>query len=192
MSSQNPTPQLERMLSLLQTGPRGLLLRFYDQILRMRTGAPVWGLSRIAEGVYIGGQHRPKGWKLMKDAGIEAVLNMREAHHDDTLTGIGGTYHLHLPTRDNTPPELDDLERAADFIAEHSGEGRGVYIHCGVGVGRAPSAAAAYLIKDGMSARDAIKHIRSCRPFVHLTPGQTRRLHEFEAMIRVRETGSET
>jgi len=117
---------------------------------------------------------------------VEQVdLELREAVHDDVALGIGGERHLHLPTPDNTPVSLEDLDAAADFIAEEVANGGKVYIHCGVGVGRAPSAAAAYFIKhQGMSARDAIQHIRMVRPFVHLTGRQGKQLFVYEQRVR--------
>lgn len=179
-----PTPHLQRALSLLQTGPRGMMLRFVDQFQRKRSGVPVWKLSEVAPSLFVGGQHSARGWQAMQDAGITAVLNMRESHHDDVAKGIGGLTHLHLPTRDNTPPTLEALEEAAKFIRQQLDTGGQVYVHCGVGVGRAPCAAAAYLISNGMSAREAVKQMRGVRPFIHLTPGQFRQLELFEQMQR--------
>ncbi|MGB1285321.1 MAG: protein-tyrosine phosphatase family protein, partial [Aggregatilineales bacterium] len=140
-----PTP-IHRIISLLRVGPFAIILRLVDQSLRLLTGSPVWRLSKVTEQVYLGGQHYPRGWDVMTDEGINAVLNMREAKFDDAGQGIGGEHHLHLPTRDNTAPGLEDLENAAIFVNEQVSRGHRVYIHCGVGVGRAPSATAAYFI----------------------------------------------
>jgi hypothetical protein len=178
-----PPSPFARILSLLRTGPRALSLRFYDQIRRRMTGTPVWGLSRITPNLYIGGQHTSV--KGFQQEGITAVVNMREIHHDDLKRGIGGTTHLHLATRDNTPPTMDDLEKGADFIDTEIKAGGKVYVHCAVGVGRAPSMAAAYLIKhEKMTAVDAIALIRLTRPFVHLTGKQMRQLIAYEESVR--------
>jgi len=179
-----PPSQFNRVLSLLQTGPRGLFWRFVDQFLRKRRGYPLWHTSKITDLIYVGGQHYPKGWSEMQREGIEAVLNMRETHHDDVAKGIDSDHHLHCATRDNTPPPIEDLVRVADFIEEQVNVGRKIYIHCGVGVGRAPTAAAAYFIKTGMGSADALQHIKKERPFIHLTHGQRVRLHEFETYLR--------
>ncbi|QPC82620.1 dual specificity protein phosphatase family protein [Phototrophicus methaneseepsis] len=188
LETKKPPSQLSRIASLLRTGPRGLSLRFIDQGRRKRTGAPTWSLSKVTPNLYVGGQHYKKGWQQMLDEGITAVLNMREAHLDDVVNGIGGDYHLHLPTRDNTPPSLEDLQCAAEFIDEHVRKAGKVYVHCGIGVGRAPSAAAAYLIYTGMSADEALAAIREVRPFIHLTPGQYRQLKAFEAEYKGKGT----
>ena len=184
-SRNKPANPMLRIFSLLRTGPRALFLRFYDQFTRKSTGAPVWYLSQIRPFLYVGGQHYAKGWSKMQQEGITAVINMREAWHDDTANGIGGEAHLHLATRDNTPVPLDALHQAADFIKEQQEQGTKVYVHCGVGVGRAPSAAAAYLIKyEGLSAEEAIRAMKKVRPFIHLTGRQKRQMQAFEEEIR--------
>lgn len=181
MTTEKPANPLARMFSLLRVGPRALALRFYDQILRKSSGAPVWELSRITPFLYVGGQHYPKGWQEMQQEGITAVLNLRESHHNDVKKGIGGQHHLHLITRDNTPVSLENLHRAADFIQQVAEEHGKVYVHCGVGVGRAPSAAAAYFIKyQGMDTDEAIRTMKQARPFIHLTGRQKAQLRVFE------------
>lgn len=181
---EKPTSQTHRIVSLLRTGPRALILRFYDQTLRKRTGHPVWNLSRVLPQLYVGGQHSSAGWQKMQDAGVTAIVNMREAHLDDAEKGIAGTHYLHLPTRDNTPPTLESLRQAAEFITAEIEAGGTVYVHCGVGVGRAPSAAAAYLISTGMTAKQAIAAIKRVRPFIHLTGRQFKQLVMFEQSLK--------
>ncbi|XWX03038.1 dual specificity protein phosphatase [Aggregatilineales bacterium SYSU G02658] len=181
-----PPSTLNRIVSLLRVGPRGLVLRFVDQGSRLWTGRPLWRYSRITPQLYVGGQHRPRGWGAMTAEGISAVVNMREAHLDDAKKGIQSACYLHLATRDNTPPTLDDLLRGAQFIAQQVAAGGKVYIHCGVGVGRAPTQAAAYLVYSGLSADEALALIRRARPFIHLTSSQRRQLAEFEARYRGR------
>jgi len=180
-NTEKPANQFARIISLLRTGPKALFLRFFDQYTRKFTGAPVWRLSRITAQVYVGGQHYTKGWSHMEKEGISAVLNMREAVYDDVANAIGGDTHLHLATQDNTPVPMAYLHQAADFIHEQQQGGGKVYIHCGVGVGRAPSAGAAYFIKyEGLTTVQALAKIRDVRPFIHLTGKQRQQLEAFE------------
>lgn len=185
VSLEKPTNPFARIISLLRVGPRGLFLRFYEQFTRKQRGYPVWSLGRVRPFLYVGGQHYPKGWTAFEEEGITGIVNMREAHHDDVAKGIGGKAHLHLATRDNTPVPFDYLHQVADFILEHKENDGKVYVHCGVGVGRAPSAAAAYFIKyENMTASEALDTIREKRPFIHLTVSQKNQLEKFELEIR--------
>lgn len=185
VSLEKPSNSFARIISLLRVGPRAITLRFYEQFTRKSRGYPVRGLSRVRPFLYVGGQHYEKGWEFFEKEGITGIVNMREAHHDDVAKGIGGESHLHLATRDNTPVPLDYLHQVADFIAEQKKNGGKVYVHCGVGVGRAPSAAAAYFIKhENMTTVEALATIRDTRPFIHLTGSQRHQLEKFELEIR--------
>ncbi|MEL6405502.1 MAG: dual specificity protein phosphatase [Chloroflexota bacterium] len=183
-SLEKPTNPIHRIISLLRVGPRGLVLRFYDQFTRKRTGYPVWTLSRVRPFLYLGGQHYPKGWSAMEAEGITGIINLREKHLDDIVQGIGGDAHLHLATQDNTPVPLEFLHQAADFIAEQRDNDGKVYVHCGVGVGRAPSATAAYFIKhENMTPDEALATIKNVRPFIHLTGSQRTQLDAFHKSL---------
>jgi dual specificity protein phosphatase-like protein len=185
VSLNKPTNPFKRIVSLLRVGPRAISLRFIDQFSRKMSGAPVWKLSKIRPFLYVGGQHYLKGWQKMLDEGITGIINMREKYHDDIKMGVDGDSYLHLATRDNTPVPIDYLHQAADFIAEQKQQGGKVYVHCGVGVGRAPSAAAAYFIKyEAMTTREALATISAIRPFIHLTGKQRRALEAFELEVR--------
>ncbi len=180
MTTHKPTNPLKRIVSLAKTGPQAIVLRFVDQTYRKRTGAPHWKLSEITPQLYCGGQHYPAGYQEMLNKGITGIVNMREAHISDEEKEIAGPNHLHLATRDNTPPQVDDLIKGAEFVRDQIEDGGKVYIHCGVGVGRAPTMTAAYMITTGLSPDEALRKIRKERPFIHLTGKQRGVLDEFE------------
>ncbi|MFW6082850.1 MAG: protein-tyrosine phosphatase family protein, partial [Chloroflexota bacterium] len=54
-----------------------------------------------------------------------------------------------------------------------------VYVHCGSGVGRAPTLAAAYLVFTGLTPSEAWAKIRRTRPFILPRPRQIARVAEF-------------
>ncbi len=175
-----PPHPLVRLRSLLRTGPLPLALRLLDQLARRATGAPIWRLCAVTPQLYVGGQHYRRGYAKMRAYGITAILNMR-GEWCDLAQGIGGERHLQLATIDNTPPTLDDLRRGSDFIGAEIKQGGKVYVHCAVGCGRAPTMAAAYLITTGLTADEALRRIKSVRPFVHPTPEQRAALEAFAA-----------
>ena len=176
-----PPHPLTRVMSLAKTGPLPILLRFADQAWRKLTGAPLWNLSEVTPQLFLGGQHNARGFQRMKDHGISAIINMREQRFSDVAAGIAGQRHLHLATIDNTPPAVADLMRGVQFAGDEIARGGKVYIHCGVGVGRAPTMAAAYLIATGLAPGDALQQIKRVRPFIHLTSAQRAVLDEFAA-----------
>lgn len=181
MSSQSKAPnQLLRAATHLATGPRAIVLRWYDVFHRRSRGTPVWRLSAISPQVYVGGQHYKQGYQRMLDFGITAIVNMRREHCDRDQ-GIAGERYLQLATVDNTPPSIEDLRRGVEFIGAEIARGGKVYIHCAVGCGRAPTMAAAWLIAGGDTPAQALERIRQVRSFINLTGKQKRVLDDFAA-----------
>ncbi|MFC1960893.1 dual specificity protein phosphatase family protein [Chloroflexota bacterium] len=176
-------------LRWLRRGPTILAMRWNDQLSRFITGAPIWSMSEITPHIYIGGQQYPRGWDAMLEHGITAVINMREEQYDDAAMGVQGQRYLHLPTIDLTPPRIVDLNRGADFIAQEVERDGKVYIHCGVGMGRAPAQAAAYFIKhENLTPQHALEKIMQPRPFINLTKEQEQRLEEYARHLNAHES----
>lgn len=173
-----PTP-LERLREWLTKRSLAVVwLRFISQIMRRITGAPMPRYSEITPELVVCGQHWPQGLPAMQARGISAVVNMRR-EFDDVAAGVGFDNHLHLPTEDNTAPSQEHLQQGVEFIRDHVAEGGRVYIHCGVGVGRAPTMAAAYLVSTGMSPDEAWETIRKVRPFIWPNKRQLASLRKF-------------
>jgi protein-tyrosine phosphatase len=165
---------------LLEHGVRATYLWVQDKIVRRTRGFSPPHISRVQPDLYVGGQHRQRGLAQMRDLGIAAVVNMRE-ESDDAQRGLALDHYLWLSTTDDTSPAPEDLEQGVEFIRHHIAAGRGVYIHCAAGVGRAPMMAAAYLVSTGMSAAQAWNAIRQVRPFIRPTPPQIIALDAFAA-----------
>lgn len=149
-----------------------------DHLVRVITGAPIRRVSQITPHLHVGGQYRRRGWRLLEKRGIAAVVNLR-TEFDDKAAGIAPDRYLYLPAIDDTPPTLEQLGEGVAFIAEEVAQGRGVYIHCGAGVGRAPTMAAAYLVSTGLAPDEAWARIRSVRPFIRVKPGQIEQIEHF-------------
>jgi protein-tyrosine phosphatase len=143
--------------------PMGLWIR--DHGLRRIQGMSPVDTSQVAPGLFVGGQHYRHGLPQMAALNISATLSLRE-EADDTVRGVALARHLWLPAVDDTPPTLDQLSRAVEFTRQSLSEGRGVYIHCTAGVGRAPTTAAAYLVSTGLTPAEAWALIRRTRPFI--------------------------
>jgi protein-tyrosine phosphatase len=66
-------------------------------------------------------------------------------------------------------------------VQEEVANGGVVYVHCGSGVGRAPTMVAAYLISTGMAPEQAWACIQAVRPFIRPTPPQLEQIARFAA-----------
>ena len=161
-------------------GVRVTVLWAAEHAVRIVTGAPIRGVSEITPHLHVGGQYRRRGWQRLAARGITAVVNLR-TEFDDDAAGIAPERYVHVPTVDDTPPTLEQLRKGAAFIAEEIARGGGVYIHCGAGVGRAPTMAAAYLVSTGLMPDEAWARIRAVRPFIRVKPEQAAQIERFAA-----------
>jgi hypothetical protein len=157
----------------------------FDHGVRIVTGAPVRRVSEITPQLHVGGQYRPRGWRRLTARGITAVLNLREEFDD---ARFDPPRYLYLPTTDDYPPSMEDLRSGVDFIAGEVAQGGGVYVHCGAGVGRAPTMAAAYLVSTGLTPAQAWERIRAVRPFVRPKPGQIAQVERFAEELEERSS----
>lgn len=161
-----------------------------DHIVRIVTGAPIRGMSQITPNLHVGGQYRQRGWERLEARGITAVVNLR-TEFDDEAAGIAPQRYLYLPTIDDKPPSLEHLRKGVEFITEEIQRQGGVYVHCGSGVGRAPTMAAAYLVSTGLRPAEAWARIRSARPFIRPKPRQISQVNEFAQVFRRQQAPSE-
>jgi len=161
-----------------EQGPGVTGLWAVDHVVRIVTGAPLRGVSEITPQLHVGGQHRRRGRARLQARGINGIVNMR-IEFDDAAVGIAGARYLYLPTVDDTAPAMEDLRAGVAFIGEVIESGGRVYVHCGSGVGRAPTMAAAYLVSTGLSPTEAWNTIRAVRPFIRPTAEQVDQLDRF-------------
>ena len=153
-----------------------------DHAVRILTGAPLRRVSEITPQVHVGGQYRRRGWSRMQARGITAVVNMR-TEFDDGQAGIAPTRYLQLRVVDDQAPTLEQLREGSAFIAEEVAQGGVAYVHCGSGIGRAATMAAAYFLSTGETEQDAWALIRKARPFIRPTPPQLQQIQRFAAAV---------
>ncbi len=163
---------------LTRQGLRVTALWAADHGVRIVTGAPIRSVSQITPQLHVGGQYRRRGWPKLAARGVTAVVNLR-IEFDDDAAGIAPERCLYLPTVDDDPPTLEQLHTGVVFMAEEIAQGGGVYVHCGAGVGRAATMAAAYLVSTGLTPDDAWAKIREVRPFIRPKPAQVAQVESF-------------
>lgn len=166
-------------------GLRVTLLWALDHAVRAARGANIRRLSQITPALFVGGQYRRRGWPVMAGWGITAVVNMR-AEFDDQAVGIAPPRYLHLPVEDDAAPTIEQLLAGVQFIADTIARGGKVYIHCGAGVGRAATMAAAYFISTGLTPAEAWRRLQAARPFIKPTAVQLAQLEHFAEQWKAR------
>jgi hypothetical protein len=69
-----------------------------------------------------------------------------------------------FPIPDLHAPDLDALRRLVEALRLRVAAGEGLLLHCGAGIGRAGTVAAALLVTMGEGLDDALAHLLACRP----------------------------
>lgn len=116
---------------------------------------------------------------LLRSKGIGAILSLTESPVDDAALIRQEFITLHLPVADLTAPSPAQLHEALRFIDRQQMEGVPVAVHCLMGQGRTGTVLAAYLIRGGMTASEAIARLRFLAPGAISTPTQERALEDF-------------
>ncbi len=98
------------------------------------------------------------------DRGIGALLSMTETALPEESLARSGLVGLHLPVPDFHAPSPDQFQAALAFIDRNRAEGMGVAVHCRAGQGRTGAVLAAYLIRSGHGADEAITAVRAACP----------------------------
>ncbi len=126
--------------------------------------------------------------RYVASLGIKAVISLTEDPIPEEHVRDLGLECYHLPMRNHEMPDGETLEKAARLVVDLTRSGKKVLVHCAAGQGRTGTVLAAYLIlKDGISAEEAIRRVRSLRPG-SIEPNQEEGLKEWARSLRERRT----
>ncbi len=132
----------------------------------------------ITDGIYIGTNQccQTHFDEKLKKEGIEADISLEEERLD---APFGVKFYVWIPVKNHQAPTQEQLNFGVFVLEKLVKMKKKIYIHCQNGHGRAPTMAAAYLIKKGKSVKEAVEFIKSKRPTIHLDKVQEIALEEF-------------
>jgi atypical dual specificity phosphatase len=117
----------------------------------------------------------------LRRLGVGALLSLTEEPLPLGDLERAGLVGLHLAVPDFTAPSPDQLGAALAFIDRHRADGTAVAVHCRAGQGRTGTVLAAYLIRGGRSAPEAIQAVRAVCPGAIESREQVAALQAFAA-----------
>jgi protein-tyrosine phosphatase len=121
--------------------------------------APLPGMKNLTEvdaGMWRGSAPSRAGYAALADEGVKTIIDLRaeDLHYQEAYIESLGMQLVRIPMRDGQAPTSEQVTR---FLATVDGSNGLVYIHCGAGVGRTGTMAAAYLVRrQGLSPMTAL------------------------------------
>lgn len=111
-----------------------------------------------------GGGNLDDDLDALRDRGIGALLTLTETALPPGALERHGMLGLHLPVDDFHAPSARQMLDALAFLDQARASGAPVAVHCMAGQGRTGTVLAAYLIRGGLPADEAIAEVRAVCP----------------------------
>lgn len=158
-----------------------------------RSGYQVqWITDHLAVG------HAPMSYDdlhAIRDQGIDAIVNLCGEFCDlHDIEKESGFDVLYFPIEDDSAPNLQEMERALDWLDEAIYLGKKVLVHCRLGIGRTGTFVTSYLLRRGYGlrlARKTLKHLRAA-PTSYYQWRLLRRYGKQEGKLSIREPSLES
>jgi atypical dual specificity phosphatase len=119
----------------------------------------------------------------LDDEGVDVIISLTETPPDPIAVAAQGFDLFHFPVVDFTAPTLDQMNTVVFIIAGVIAADESVVVHDTAGFGRCGTMLAAWFVAQGMTADDAIAHVRALRPGSIETASQIDAIHDYEDLL---------
>lgn len=119
----------------------------------------------------------------LKRVGVTCLVTLTEQDLSQEALARNGLINVHLPIRDGEPPTASQMTMLLMRMELLMKQGHVLAVHCLAGIGRTGTVLACWLIREGLTAEEALKRVRRIDPKFVQTPGQEEFLLQYEDWI---------
>ena len=97
---------------------------------------------------------------LLRRCGITTLITLTENDLPQEPLAQHGLKNLHLPIRDREPPTVAQIQMLLKRMEMLLNKGEVLAVHCLAGIGRTGTVLAAWLVREGLTASEALRRVR--------------------------------
>lgn len=124
---------------------------------------------------------------VLRSRKIGSILSLVEVETNLPVYRKSGFYAEHVPVPDLHAPTPSQFETCIAFLSEMRSGNIPVYVHCLAGYGRSATIAAAWLIRRGSTAEEAIRTIRRLKAGTIESEEQYNALIEYAVRVQLHD-----
>lgn len=120
---------------------------------------------------------------LLKRVGITTLITLTERDIDQEALARHELKNVHLPVYDREAPSLGQIQMLLKRMEILVGRGEVLAVHCLGGLGRTGTVLTAWLIREGLTAQEALRRVRLLDPRYVQSAEQEAFLQQYEELI---------
>lgn len=121
--------------------------------------------------------------QALKRCGVTILITLTERDLPQEILRAHDLRNLHLPVYDREPPTVGQLQMLLARMSVMLRRGEVLAVHCLAGLGRTGTVLAAWLIREGLSAEEALRRLRLIDHQYVQSQAQEMLLHEYEQSL---------
>ena len=118
--------------------------------------------------------------KALSRCGVSMLITLTERDFPQEALARNGLKNFHLPVYDHEPPTVAQMQMLLARMSVALRRGEVLAVHCLAGLGRTGTVLAAWLVREGLTAEEALRRVRLIDAQYVQSGAQEALLYEFE------------